>query len=400
MEGVIILEKERKLSVVRQYDVVVLGGGVAGVAAAIAAARQGAKTLLVEEQYILGGLATSGLIAYYLPLCDGQGVQLSYGLAEELLKLSISVGEDRHYPTAWLNGENIEERKKVRYLTQFNPNVFALLLDGELTKSGGEILFGTRLSDCVINGENNKIEAVILENRSGRFAVTAKNFIDTTGDAALCLMAGEETALYERKNEIAAWYYETVDGIYTLKEVGCRDTDEAYEVIGRFQGVDGKELSDVTLQTHKITLERFLEGGNNGKMHALATLPTIPQVRMTRKLIGKGTMTMADDHKSFEDSVGMFGNWRKKGPAFEMPFGCLIGKKILNLGTAGRCISVDDDMWDLTRVIPPCVLSGEAIGTAAAISENVAETDVIQLQKILRNNQVKLHLSEVGIENL
>ncbi len=392
-----IVEKERKVTVTGNYDVVILGGGLAGAAAAIAAARQGAKTLLVEEQYILGGLATSGLIAYYLPLCDGEGTQLSFGLAEELLKLSISQGEDGHYPTAWLDGEDIKERKKVRYLTQFNPQLFALLLDGEITKAGGEILFGTRLSDCVLSAENNEIEAVILENRSGRFAVKAKNFIDATGDAALCLMAGEETALYQKKNEIAAWYYEAVGGKYVLKEIGCRDTDEAYEVIGRFQGVDGKELSDVTVQTHKITLERFLEGGKNGKEHALATLPTIPQVRMTRKLVGKGSMRLDDDHKPAKDSVGMFGNWRKKGPAFEMPFATLIGKKIRNLGVAGRCISADDDAWDLTRVIPPCILSGEAIGTAAAIGGFVAETDVSKLQEILIKNGVKLHLNEVGI---
>ncbi len=393
-----IIEREREIPLQGEYDVVVLGGGVAGVAAAVSATRNGAKTLLVEEQYLLGGLATSGLIAYYLPLCDGNGTQLSFGLAEDFLKLSISHGEDGHYPTAWLDKEDVEERKRVRYLTQFNPQLFALLLDKALTENGAEILFGTRLSACIV--ENERIQTVILENRSGRFAVRAKNFIDCTGDATLCLMAGEETALYQKKNEIAAWYYETADGKYNLKEVGCRDTDEAYEVIGRFQGVDGKELSDVTLQTHKITLERFLESGRNTKTHALATLPTIPQVRMTRKLVGKSTMTVEDDHKTFADSVGMFGNWRKKGPAFEMPFGCLVGRKILNLGVAGRCISVDDDMWDLTRVIPPCVLSGEAIGTAAALNDDVTETNVEELQKVLYKNGVKLHLSEVNIQSV
>ncbi len=394
-----ILEQANTLNVDYVYDTVVIGGGVAGAAAAISSSRNGAKTLLIEEQYMLGGLATGGLITYYLPLCDGEGTQVSFGLAEELFRLSISVGEDALYPSAWWDKKDIEERKKARYLTQFNPNVFSVLLDKAIVESGADILFGTRLSKCLLNEEKNIIEYIIVENRSGRFAVKASNFIDCTGDAILCLLAGEETALYQRKNEVAAWYYETKDGQYRLKEVGCRDTDEAYEVIGRFQGIEGQELSDLTVQTHKIILDRFLENGKNSREHSLATIPTIPQVRMTRKLVGRGTMTVEDDHRSLTDSIGMFGNWRKRGPAFEMPYGCLVGKKIRNLGVAGRCISVDDEMWDLTRVIPPCILSGEAIGAAAALGGYVADVDVKKLQSVLKKNGVKLHLDEVGLRS-
>ena len=394
-----VLEKSNELNVDYIYDTVIIGGGVAGVAAAISSSRNGAKTLLIEEQYMLGGLATCGLITYYLPLCDGEGTQVSFGLAEELLKLSISVGEDNLYPSAWWDRNDIEERKKVRYITQFNPNVFSILLDKAVVENGGNILFGTRLSKCILNEANNVIEYIIVENRSGRFAVKANNFIDCTGDAILCLLAGEETALYQRKNEVAAWYYETKDGEYHLKEVGCRDTDEAYEVIGRFEGVEGQELSDLTVQTHKIIFDRFLENGKNSKAHSLATIPSIPQVRMTRKLVGKGTMAVKDDHKSFVDSIGMFSNWRKKGPAFEMPYSCLVGKKIRNLGVAGRCISVDDEMWDLTRVIPPCIVSGEAIGTASALGGYVADVNVEKLQATLKKNGMKLHLDEVGLQS-
>jgi NADPH-dependent 2,4-dienoyl-CoA reductase/sulfur reductase-like enzyme len=76
-----IKEKSRKISVVDNYDVVVVGGGFGGVAAALASARNGAKTLLLERTYMLGGLGTAGLIAIYLPICDGNGRQVSFGIA-------------------------------------------------------------------------------------------------------------------------------------------------------------------------------------------------------------------------------------------------------------------------------------------------------------------------------
>ena len=87
-----ILENAKEIPVAGDYDVIVAGGGVAGIAAALAAARHGAKTLLLERMYMLGGLATSGLVTVYLPLCDGAGHQVSFGLAEELLRLCVSHG--------------------------------------------------------------------------------------------------------------------------------------------------------------------------------------------------------------------------------------------------------------------------------------------------------------------
>ena len=79
-------------------DVLVCGGGFAGIAAALAAARQGAKVILLEKQYMLGGLGTAGLITIYLPICDGLGHQVCFGIAEELLHLSISMGCEDRYP--------------------------------------------------------------------------------------------------------------------------------------------------------------------------------------------------------------------------------------------------------------------------------------------------------------
>ena len=83
------IKESIETKVVKEYDVAVCGGGFAGISAALAAARQGKRTVLFEKQYMLGGLGTAGLVTIYLPLCDGNGNQVSFGIAEELLHLSI-----------------------------------------------------------------------------------------------------------------------------------------------------------------------------------------------------------------------------------------------------------------------------------------------------------------------
>ena len=106
-------EAPRKTDVCGEYDVIVCGGGIAGVAAALASSRCGAKTLLIEREYTLGGLATLGLVTIYLPLCDGMGNQVSYGITEELLKLSVKHGAAGRCPEKWLSEDYTrEERQK------------------------------------------------------------------------------------------------------------------------------------------------------------------------------------------------------------------------------------------------------------------------------------------------
>ena len=92
----------------------------------------------------------------------------------------------------------------------------------------------------------------------------------------------------------------------------------------------------------------------------------------------------------------MFVNWHKRrGNTYELPFRCLIGNNISNLIAAGRCISSTDKLWDLTRVIPVCAVSGQAAGTAAAISDDFFKLDVAKLQETLKKDNVKIHLSEI-----
>jgi len=116
---------------------------------------------------------------------------------------------------------------------------------------------------------------------------------------------------------------------------------------------------------------------------------------MTRGLDTGFSLDVTHDKVHFEDSVGLFANWKKRGPIYELPYRILHGRKIHNLAVAGRAVSATSDMWDVTRVIPVCAVTGEAVGTAAALARNFDEIDIPVLQKTLRNNGVKLHINEV-----
>lgn len=398
------LEPAKTLPVYGSYDTVVVGGGFAGVAAALAAARGGNKVLLCERMFMLGGLGTSGLVTIYLPLCDGMGHQLSYGIAEELLRLSIQRGWEAEYPKAWLEGGTLEEKIANRYRVRYNAAACAILYEKALLEAGVELLYGTTVCDtCVVN---NQITHLIVENKSGRSAVKTGNVIDCSGDADVCRQAGEQTAIFGQGNILASWYYFCDPSGYQLKMLGFCDNPDAFKTEDeknadkgkkRYTGLDARELTDMVTDSHDSLFRHFLGQENLSPSHMLATIASIPQIRMTRRICGVTTMDTTDDHRGFADSVGMFGNWKNKfrGEAYELPYSCLYGKNIKNLATAGRSISVTDTMWDVTRVIPVCAVTGEAAGTAAALGQNFAEVDIVELQTVLRKNGVKIHLEEV-----
>jgi len=401
--GMYIVEPCRELPVSHECDVLVCGGGIAGVAAAMAASRNGAKVMLLEREYALGGLATLGLITIYLPICDGKGRQVSFGIAEELLRLSVKYGPESRELTPWLTGGSTEEKIKERFLTKYNPHLYAVEMERMLVDMGVEILYGTVA--CQVMKKDNSITHVMVENKSGRSAVAVKSVIDATGDADICALAGEDTALFGQGNVLAGWYYLFDDGEYRLVPVGASDKPDTHKTeaelaesakVRRYGGIDAVELSRQVQDSHRATLEDFLKRGAYDKAnHAPATIATVPQVRMTRRIAGIYTQDETEKHKVYADSVGMFSDWRKAGPVYELPFGTLHGAKVKNLIAAGRCISGTDAMWDITRVIPVCAVSGEAAGTAAALTDDFTCMDIAALQKKLRSAGVVLHESEL-----
>lgn len=387
----------KELHVNNDYDIAVCGGGFAGISAALAAARQGKKVVLFEKQYMLGGLGTAGLVTIYLPLCDGYGHQVSFGIAEELLKLSIKYGAEARYPENWLDGQGTRTEKDKRYQVQYNAQVFAILAEQLLMEAGADILYGSYVVDVETAGK--KIKCLHVENKSGRTAYTVQSVVDATGDCDIASFAGAPTETFQQGNVLAAWYYFANQDGHQLKQLGASDTPEEEKqgkekkplISRRFTGLDAKELSEMMQLSHQTTLEHWLKKRETDPTSVISTIATTPQIRMTRKLMGEYTLAHTQAHTYFEDSIGMVSNWKKRGPVYEVPFRTLYCKEVENLIVAGRCTSVCQTLWDVMRVIPCCAVTGQAAGTAAAMTDDFTTLDVAALQQKLTENGVVLH---------
>ncbi|MBQ3079211.1 MAG: FAD-dependent oxidoreductase [Clostridia bacterium] len=375
------------VAVEAEYDVCVVGGGVAGVSAALAAAREGAKTCLIEKEYCLGGLATLGLIVIYLPLCDGHGRQVISGISEELLKVSLKYGPGS-LPDCWKEGGNIEERKTKRYLTDYHAAPMIIALEELLLEAGVTIMYDTRF--CSVHRENGIIHGVIAENKSGRIGIAAKAFVDASGDADICFTAGEKTVSLNT-NRRTGWYFSM--GKDGLVRHGL--TDPIYTEIPKdsrlYAGDKHEDVTQHAIDGRKMILKHVQALKNESDPGAYpALIPFYDGMRMTRRLSGAYTLDEKEVFRDFEDSIGLTGDWRKPGPVFALPWRTIAGVNNANLAAAGRIISVTTDMWDITRVIPPAALTGQAAGTGAAIcaKTGVAMKDlpVKKLQDTLRAN--------------
>ena len=385
-------------------DVLVCGGGFAGISAALASARQGKKTILLEKEFILGGLGTAGLVTIYLPLCDGMGRQVSFGIAEELFRLSVSMGAEAQYPENWLDSEDksLRTQNDKRFEVRYNPNIFAILAEQLLLKENVKILYGTYA--VAVDKKGDKINAVITESKSGRRGIKAASVVDATGDCDIAFLAGAPTDTFKQGNILAAWYYFLDNSGYKLNTLGFADIpdDQKSEenkvetlISRRFTGLDAEEISQMVQLSHNEILEDIKKRRDRGSNLVPTSIATIPQIRMTRKLVGEYVLHDTEEHKYFEDSVGLVSDWRKRGPIYEVPFKTLYSGEIKNLITAGRCTSVTDSMWDIMRVIPCCAVTGQAAGSAGAMTYEFTALDVKELQERLEENGVILHENQL-----
>ena len=227
-----------------------------------------------------------------------------------------------------------------------------------------------------------------MENKSGRSAITVGAVVDATGDADVCRLSGADCATYAAGNALAGWYYTVGNDGVRLREVGaCTDTE-------RYFCLSGEEISAFVQRSHQRSIEHYRRLREQDPTAVPSMMATVPQVRMTRRIVGVAT---PDDtpHLTVPTSIGMCGDWRRRGPMYELPLECLYGHAVRNLITAGRNISVTDAMWVITRVIPVCAVTGQAAGTAAAMGQDFASIDVALLQTQLRADGVKLHRDEV-----
>lgn len=395
-----IIEAARKVPVSSSYDVVVVGGGIAGVAAAVAAAREGARTCLVERQSGLGGLATLGIVTVWLPICNGAGRQVIGGIGEELLRLSVSElsrenpnAQFKSFPACWEHGGDVEERKHTPFECMFNPALYAIQLEEWVLANGVDILYGTAI--CDVRRSRGRVTHLVVENKSGRQAIACGAVVDASGDADVCHFAGEETEV-SNANVACGWFYYLKDGVANLKL--CSNAfdphlDESRLKCRGYSGVDAGQVTAQVLESHGLIRKALadLKRQNPESAIELMAAPSIPCFRATRRLVGEQSMREADVYKWYDDAVGLSGDWRRKGPVYAITMRMIRGVANKNLFCAGRCFSVDKDIWDGMRCIPTCAITGEAAGLAAATAArrhggNGRRIDIAEFQSKMREN--------------
>ncbi len=401
---------------IKYYNVLVIGGGVAGTAAAIQAARAGMYTGLVEKTILTGGLATAGLINIYLPLCDGQGHQVIYGLAQELLHLSIKYGPG-NVPADWPGG--VPELSG-RYRTVFSPASFTLALDEALTQARVSLWLDTLA--CLPVCEENRIIGVEVENKSGRGLIYADCVIDASGDADIAARAGAPWA--DGRNWLSVWALEAslqaarraVEGetrddaerAPLLSEVrlgAAADGSNAVSNSPQWIGFVGAHVSYFVLEGRRLLREHYqklhAQGGDTSRHHRFPlTLPAMAQFRTSRRIDGQETMHSGQNNIHVPSSIGLAPDWRRAGPVWEIPYGALLPRQVSGLLVAGRCISAADDAWEVTRVIPVAALTGQVAGLAAAMAVQQNTTpdrlDVGDVQQALKKMSMPCHIEELG----
>lgn len=410
-----VVQPQRELSILRKTGVLVVGGGPAGTAAALAARRLGVDVTLVERYGYLGGLATGGLVLAIFPLYSRDNRQVILGIGEEMMarldKLKFGIIERRQAPV---------------YPT-IDAEAFKYVLAEMVLESGMTAYLDCWGVDAILDN-SGAVRGAVFESKSGRQAILADVVVDATGDGDIYAAAG-------------ASFVKVKDSIGLVSRIGNVDVEDMMDQrmehmsgsrektkgarptrgapVADLQGnvgsptpaprvnwlnmkgpvADGLDVADLTrleLQ-HRIAIWKNVERARKRPGAEQAVLiETAPQmgVRLTRLLDGTKKLTMQDAKKGakFRDVIGYAGTFI--APEFQIPYGSLVPAKVENLLAAGRCISSDFELADTLRLIPICWVTGQAAGVAAAmcIKEKCRPRDVnvSRLQNTLRQQKVYL----------
>ncbi len=410
----------REVPVREEVDVFVAGGGPAGLAAAWAAARQGARVFLVEATGCFGGMGTAGGLPMFCFFTDGVNfVSAGFGSAvhDRLWQDgAIAPGMRRDHPHG---------------AVMFNGEILKRVYDRLAEEAGIRFNFFTTLVDVAV--ADGQIEAAICHGKSGLFAIRAKVFVDATGDGDLCVRAGATFAKGDAEGEMQPgtlcslwagidwararaaghdWYSQSQHlpeafgkGIFTVEDPHmpglCQIAGSAgWGNIGHCFGVDGtdeRSLTAAMVHGRKILpeYERFFKEHLQGfeRMDLVGT-GALLGVRETRRIAGDYELNIDDFQRRavFPDEIGRFAYpvdlhatrpTAEKAAAFEeefrslryqpgesygIPYRCLLPQGLENVLVAGRCISSDRAIQGSVRVMPGCFITGQAAGTAAALA--------------------------------
>lgn len=430
-------------------DVLVVGGGVTGFSAAIAAARCGAKVMLCENGGALGGIATKGLVGPFMTCYDKKGdVQIIRGFFSEFVQRMIDDGGAISY-TECRGGDSFSGYRPYGHIgvTPFDPECFKRVSERMCCEAGVELMYHAQLIGAV--AENDTIQSAYFSTVSGIVMVHAKVFIDTTGNSALAAHAGAETFYGDEDGMVqtCSTFFQICD---VDKEALDRHMAENTEMRARyfmdileegrnsgeypcgcqklriFEGLDGKWFVNMSQEDEQVNdldvmqvtnaeisqREMIFKIVNFLKKHIyplrniqLVTTASDIGIRESRRIIGKTILTGEDISHSryYDERIAVCANsidiHQKDKVAYTeytndknyyIPLSCLISKNITNLMAAGKCMSADKYAFAAVRVMPPCFAMGEAAGITAAYAlkegNAPANVDVKSVQaKILEN---------------
>jgi 2-polyprenyl-6-methoxyphenol hydroxylase-like FAD-dependent oxidoreductase len=405
-----ITEPQRNTPIKAETQVLVVGGGTAGVSAAVAAARNGAEVILVERLGYLGGLATGGLIALLLTLDDGRGHQVVGGLCQEITDRLAArnaayfpakdqwgradedlVARDQQWGLVWGHGPH-----RVRYSVAYDAEEFKFALNQTVEDARLRMLLHCYACDALV--EDARITGVTFQSKSGRFAIRAQVVIDATGDGDIFTSAGSR---YE-KEQVLPWLWFTMGGVED-PEAAIRQGGWFFRTIGggrmllpwgatervsrKIDATDPDDLTYAELACRKRVMEQVdrLRAEIPGFAGAhLCHVADQLGVTESRRLVGRYVLSRDDVDRPCDDVIAITGHWTKYEALYHIPYRSLLTSEFSNLLVAGRCISVDHRTHHATKEIPACMATGEAAGVAAAIavssSIEPAEVNVEQIQ--------------------
>lgn len=433
----------RDIALDEGYDVIVVGGGPSGCTAAAAAAREGARTLLVEQTHALGGMGTSGLVPAWAPFSDGQRI-IYCGLAERVFRES-KAGVP-HVPDEQLDWVPLD------------PEQLKRVYDDLVTGAGADVLFGTFVTDAETDA--GRVDAVIAAGKAGLTAYRARVFVDCTGDGDLSARAGApfdqgEGDSGELQPVTHCFVLSNVDSYAFMSNLHRRDgnspaariaASDAYPAVkdAHFchnligpdtMGFNSGHLWEVDNTDPKSVSRAMIDGRRLVKQFRdglaefapetfggafIAATGSLMGVRETRRIRGDYVLTVEDwlARATFDDEICRNAYWidihtargeidkagrddrhvvnryehYKPGESHGIPYRCLTPEGLSNVLTAGRCISCDRPVQGSIRVMPACLATGEAAGIAAAFAAGADRPDVHAVD----TDAVRARLRECG----
>lgn len=445
---------DREIPVIAEPEILVVGGGPAGIAAACCAARRGHQVLLAERGYCLGGTATSGLVGPFMTSSDPEGKkQIIRGFFRELVDRLIAAGGALEPMTM----ENCDAHSSWHFyghhnLTPFNAETLKFEAESMCLEQNVRLLYGMQAAETIKSADGKRIDGVVFAAKEGFVCIRAKMVIDCTGDGDIAFMAGcpmmkgdekdgemqaaglffslegIDEAVFQKRYQTLGWEslrYEkeiaeaAANGEYPIprRRLGLYKADDNTwrANITRIPDVDGTKSEDLT----KIMVEgrkqigailKFLRKYVKGceKVRLLKTAE-FPGIRETRRIKGDFIMQgkSVREAEIFPDAIlllsnsidfhkGLIGDYRPCQTVYSLPYRMLVPSGADNLLAAGRCVSCDREVLAAIRVMPPCFGMGQAAGNAAVLAletgTNPAGIDTEELRRRLRSEDVVLDL--------